>query len=77
MTVSNAERVALGHMIRGALMQSYHSVSWAAAELQIPRAKLHSACGGDLDKLQVGELKKIAPLLPEEWRDELRQYVLP
>ena len=75
MAVSNQMH---GRRIKGVLFQVYDSVSSASEKLNIPKRVLLDVCyRGELDKLKVQDLKKIAPLLPEEWRDDLRDYVLP
>ena len=75
--IVKTQRAELSGHLTGALCRSFHSVSNAARELSIPINRLRPACNGDLDRLRVEDLKKIAPYLPTEWRDDLREYALP
>ena len=60
------------------LIARYRSVKRAAADLGIPETRLYSAFqSGCLDKLQLGDIRKIAPLMREELVDDVRAYYLP
>ena len=44
----------------------------------IPEGRLYSAFqSGNLDKLHLGDIQKISPLMREEMLNDIREYYLP
>ena len=75
---TNSQQQELAKQIRACLQMCYKTLPVAAKDLGIPRNRLNEACVySNIDALRVSDLKKIAPLLPEQWRDALREYALP
>ena len=78
MIVKPSKQIELSRQIKACVTMAYKTVPRAAEELGIPKNRLTEACVyNNVDALRVSDLKKIAPLLPEQWRDALREYALP
>lgn len=63
--------------VRAALDRRFASKEEAALVLDIPLHRLRKACRGDLGALEIGDLRKISPLMEDADRAMLRAYVLP
>lgn len=63
--------------VRAALDRRFASKEEASIVLDIPLYRLRKACRGDLSALEIGDLRKISPLMEDADRAMLRAYVLP
>ena len=78
MTLKPTERQELTILLDVACRNAFHSIDKAAKSLGIPTARLYDAAKkGYLEKLSVGDLRKLAAILPDDSLDKLRRWVLP
>lgn len=78
MTLKPTERQEMTILLDVACRNAFHSIDKAAKSLGIPTARLYDAVKkGYLEKLSVGDLRKLAAILPNDSLDKLRRWVLP
>lgn len=78
MTLKPTERQELTILLDVACRNAFHSIEKAAKGLGIPTARLYDAVKkGYLEKLNVGDLRKLAAILPNDSLEKLRRWVLP
>jgi len=63
--------------LRAVLDRRFGSKEEAALVLDIPLYRIRKACRGDLSGLEIGDLRKLSPLMEASDREILRAYVLP
>lgn len=78
MTLKPTERQEMTILLDVACRNAFHSIDKAAKSLGIPTARLYDAVKkGYLEKLSVGDLRKLAAILPDDSLEKLRRWVLP
>lgn len=77
MLVKDRLRHRASDSLARAVVGTYRSVHRAAEETGINERKLRAACGGELEKLTVKDLRALGPLMTEPERDALREWVIP
>lgn len=78
MTLKPTERQELTILLDVACRNAFHSIDKAAKSLGIPAARLYDAVKkGYLEKLSVGDLRKLSAILPNDSLEKLRRWVLP
>ena len=64
-------------MLRADLDYRFRSKEEASIVLDIPLFRLRKACRGDMSALTADDLMRLSPVLTDDTRSAMREYVLP